>query len=61
MQIEYYIKNKYGTDCRIVKDKYLRIAVKNITGQETLTLKRITGFHKLGITFKHVILEDKEL
>ena len=61
MEIKYYIRDIYGTAHRFVKDKDLERVIKKITGKKTLTAIHMTNFKKLGITFRNVTLEDKNL
>jgi hypothetical protein len=59
--IEVYTKNHYGTEFIYIKNERVAHAIKNLTGNKTLTQADIHNLKQLGFTFKIVLEKGGDL
>lgn len=55
MNIEYYIKNVYGNECRYILDEKIANIISGLTGQKTLLIRHMDLLEDLGFTFTQVL------
>ena len=54
MELQYYVRNVYGTPTTYLVDSPAKQHVINLTGRKTLTASDVIALEALGFTFKQV-------